>query len=101
MNNISNTPEAVGIPWFEGQDFDRIKAVMVDGHNLHGTHAEWQRDAQELEQRLSRDGIRVVRAITKPAEFVAWCAARGLNVDSNSRKRFSSEVAAQENGKIS
>lgn len=95
MNN-SEAIRATGMVLYEAQDFERIKAIMEDGHVLHRTYAEWQRDAEMGEQRMRRDGVRVYRAIIKPDAFAAWCKARGLKINAKSRNDFATLHAAQE-----
>lgn len=85
-----------GMVWYLPEDFEQIKAVMNDGHTLFPTHAEWQRAAEKGEHRLRADGVRVYRAILRPAEFQAWCSARGLDVDAHGREKFASWFAANE-----
>ncbi|MEN9887048.1 MAG: hypothetical protein RL758_1626 [Pseudomonadota bacterium] len=91
--------QATGMVWYLAEDFAQVKALMKDGHALHLTHADWQRDAEQLEQRLRAQGVRVYRAVLRPAEFRDWCAARGLDVDAKGRNEFSAWFARQEYSK--
>jgi hypothetical protein len=88
--------QAAGMVWYLAEDFSQIKSMMKDGHLLHRTHAEWQLAAEQGEQRMRAQGVRVYRAIVRPAEFKAWCAARGLDIDAKARNQFANEFAAQE-----
>lgn len=88
--------QAIGMAWYLPEDFEQIKALMKDGHTLHRTHAEWQRAAEQGEQRLRAQGVRVYRAVVRPAAFGDWCGARGLDVDANGRQQFASWFAANE-----
>lgn len=92
----SSVIQATGMVWYLPEDFEQIKALMTDGHTLHRTYAEWQRAAEQGEQRLRASGARVYRAILRPAAFKAWCDARGLNVDSKGRQAFANWFAANE-----
>jgi hypothetical protein len=87
---------AIGMVWYLAEDFGEIKALMEDGHRLHRTYAEWQRAAEQGEQAMRTKGVRVYRAMLRPAPFKAWCVARGLNVDAKARNQFASEFASQE-----
>lgn len=86
---------ALGIPWYELEDWPAIKALMSDADKLHRTHAEWRIAAEQLERKLQRDGALVVRAVIRPAEFAAWCAERGLDINANARNLFASHVAVE------
>lgn len=90
---------AVGIPWYEAEDYPRVLAVMEDADRLPGTHASWKAQAEQIEDQLRRRGHLVVRAHLRPDDFVTWCAARGLHVNAQARTRFASLVAAQVHGK--
>lgn len=87
---------ATGMVWYLAEDFSEIKALMEDGHTLHRTHAEWQLAAEKGEQRARAKGGHVYRAIVRPAEFSAWCKARGLRINADARNQFASAFAAQE-----
>lgn len=92
----TQTVQATGMVWYLAEDFDKIKALMEDRHTLHRTHAEWQRAAEQGEQSFRAKGGRVYRAIVRPAEFKAWCNARGLKIDAQARNQFASEFALNE-----
>lgn len=92
------TPDvhAIGMAWYLAEDYAEIKTLMKDGHLLHRTHSEWQRAAEQGEKKMRADGVRVYRAILRPAEFNAWCTARGLDIDAGARQQFAAAFAAQE-----
>lgn len=88
--------QATGMVWYLPEDFEQIKTLMKDGHTLHRTHAEWQRAAENGERLMRAKGVRVYRAIIRPAEFQAWCEARSLDIDSHARQAFANWFAANE-----
>ncbi len=85
--------QAVGIAWYEPADYPAIRAMMIDGHSLPATHGAWLQRARKGEQEFLAKGTRLVRVIIKPQPFAAWCALRGLNLDSAARRRFAAEHA--------
>lgn len=85
--------QATGMVWYLAEDFDAIKALMVDGHVLHATHAQWLAAAENGERKFKANGGRVYRAIVRPAEFRAWCDRKGLKPDASARNQFASEFA--------
>lgn len=87
---------AVGIPWYRRDDYERIRAVMVDGHRLPPTFAAWLKAAQQVIEQLHRQGAVAVKAHVDPDAFVSWCAARGLQVDADARQQFAAAVARGE-----
>ena len=85
--------QTVGIAWYHADDYPEIRKVMIDAAKLPATFERWSEAAQKLEQAYQSAGQRVVRAFIRPAEFVAWCRANGLNVDANARQRWGAEYA--------
>ena len=87
---------AMGIGWYEREDYPRILKVMEDGHTLPRTYDDFLKRAELGERALKSQGHVVVRAVIKSDDFVIWCRDRGLKVDSEARKRFGNEVAYAE-----
>ena len=84
---------AVGLGWYERDDYPRILQVMADAEKLPRTFDEWQKLAERTERETQAKGVRVVRAVIKSDDFVAWCRERGLKVDAQARMRFGNEAA--------
>jgi hypothetical protein len=87
--------QATGMVWYLAEDFGEIKTLMEDGHKLPGTYAAWKLKAEAREKFFSGQGVLVYRAILRPAEFRAWCLARGINLNAKSRQDFAAWFAAQ------
>lgn len=88
--------QATGMVWYLAEDFTAIKALMEDGRVLHKTFSEWKAAAEHGESSFQAKGGRVYRAILRPAEFKAWCAAKGLKLNAHARNQFASEFALNE-----
>ena len=86
---------ALGMPWYEREDYPRILEIMADADKLPDTHADFVKRAELGERQLKSQGHIVVRAVIKPDEFAGWCAVRGLKLDAQARMRFGSEAAAK------
>jgi hypothetical protein len=84
---------AMGLAWYAREDYPRILEIMADAQTLPATYEKWLKLAEEIERGMMSQDHVVVRAVIDPDEFPAWCAARGLNVDADGRKRFASWVA--------
>jgi hypothetical protein len=85
----------LGIPWYPLEHFAELKAMMVDGHNLAATHAEWQTAAERTEHKFSREGRFVVRALLIPNEFREYCLRHSLNIDAKGRSHFAAAIARE------
>lgn len=94
---LQSLPKIIGMPWFEAESFHRVKAIMSDADQLHGSHAAWLLKAQSNEEWLRRAGKIVYRVPLDTARFAAWCAASrpGLNIDAQARADYAAFVAAQ------
>ena len=94
---MKQTPvQATGMVWYLPEDFEAIKAMMVDGHVLHATHTQWQAAAENGERQLRTQGARVYRAILRPEDFKAWCERNNLKPNASARNQFASEFAYRE-----
>ena len=89
---------AIGISWYNKDDYPRALRVMIDPHILPSTYSAWKKKAEAQESKWKCEGIIVYRAIINPDEFPAWCRARGLNVDAKGRMAFASEFAMHQVG---
>jgi len=87
------TVSAIGIPWYRAEDWSAIKSLFVDGDRLHASFTEWLKAAEGLEKQLRKSGHLVERAYIDPSTFPAWCAERGLKIDSEARTLFANEAA--------
>lgn len=83
---------AFGLGWYEREDYPRILEIMEDAHLLPRTYDAWRKSAETGEREQKRKGVVVIRVVIKAEEFLAWCRARGLNVDKNARMRFGNEA---------
>jgi hypothetical protein len=87
---------AIGIGWYSRQNYRRILEVMEDADKLPPKFDQWLRRAEATERELKKAGHIVVRAMIEPEEFLAWCRARGLNVDAKARTQWGNEYAYQQ-----
>lgn len=85
--------QALGMVWYERDDYAEVLRVMEDRHLLPPTFVQWRMSAEAGEKRYRREGLLVVRAPLDPKTFPEWCKGRGLNVDAQARTRFASEFA--------
>lgn len=87
---------AIGIGFYEREDYPRILEIMEDAHLLPRTYDEFVKRFEVGKRQLEARSALVTAAVIKPDEFLAWCRERGLKVDAQARKRFSNEAAIAE-----
>lgn len=102
--SIPGQVRGIGLVWYREADYDRLKAMFIDGDKLPRSFLQWQDQAEQLRKRCVREGALVVKAYVDPDTFPAWCQAHGANLDSSGRNAFANAeayrvlVAAQQNG---
>lgn len=92
---------AIGIPWFRRADYDGLRRLFADGAGLPATFDQWHERAEELRRQIEAQGGIAERVMIDPDEFPAWCRGRGLDIDSEARKRFAAAAVARKYGRTS
>ncbi|MGE6333273.1 hypothetical protein [Stenotrophomonas sp. NPDC077659] len=75
--------------WFRQEEYASFKALLPD-RDWHDTFAEWQKDVERHLWLTRVNGIGAVRVTVPLADFVEWCLANGLPVESSSLSKFAS-----------
>jgi hypothetical protein len=92
---MSQGIRAIGIAWYKPEHYDELKRLFSDGRNLPSTYNEWLKQAEGLLNKLKREGQTVEKVYIEPDTFPAWCAEKGMDVDSKARVRFADEFVAK------
>lgn len=87
--------QATGMAWFDEDDYEAFRSVLP-ARKWHATFSEWEAAANQNVERLKHQGIRAIKAKARSADFVAWCASTGRNVDTQALTAFAAEVAYRE-----
>lgn len=82
-----------GMVWYRLEDYEAAVAIMEDRDKLPGTYSAWRIKAEQSEKQMQRLGWSTTRAYINAADFVAWCRARGLNLNAEARNQFANSVA--------
>lgn len=82
----------VAMPWFRSEDWERWKAVLVDGHRLPEDYRTWFFRVELVRRRLERDGTRVELIVMEPERFIGWCHTHGLAPNADAGWRFAAEA---------
>ena len=86
-----NILHRAGVEWFEPESYARLLKVMLKPHGMPGDYKQWREATENSERFLKRSGHLVVRVVIDPDDFLAWCAARSLQPNSNTISRFVGE----------
>lgn len=84
---------AAGISWFNREDYPRILEIMVDAHIFPAGYDAWKKRAESDQARAEARGLRVIRVIVDPDEFIVWCASQRMPLDANARRLFAASGA--------
>ena len=87
--------QALGFAWYKEADYQRLKAMFIDGHKLPATFLQWQDQAEQGFKRYLRQGYICVKAHIDPDTFPDWCRAHGLKLDAHARTQFASAEAGR------
>lgn len=92
MGRFSGT-DGVGILWFKREDYGRYLAIVADRAHVPASFSEWQKRANEAIAFIEAEGGHPIRVEVTPEKLSAWCALRGLRVDSSGRQAFAADPA--------
>ncbi len=87
--------EVLGIVWYNELDYDRCRALFIDGHTLPESWKVWREQAESVRKNLVQDGVVVIPTYIDPNTFPNWCASHGLLPDHQGRSSFASAEACR------
>ena len=93
MTNLPAQVQAIGMVWYKESDYDRLKAMFIDGQVLPRSFLQWQDLAEQGRKRLVRQGHIVVKAYIDPDTFPDWCIQQGHKLDASGRNAFGNAEA--------
>jgi hypothetical protein len=82
---------AVGVAWYREADWPRIKELFPDADQLHETHAEWLKSAEDSVKRLARTGMTVEPVAIDIDDFLGWCLIHNRARDAKARTEYVTE----------
>jgi hypothetical protein len=81
-------PRRIGLPWYRREDYQRIREIMTDRHNLAPTYESWLAAAENNEIVGMEAGLQLRRILIEPEAFAVWCAEKGVKPDSAARRDY-------------
>jgi len=92
----------VGIAWFKDEvTYRKAREVFTDSGNLPASYEDWKALVERQVALIKGAGNIALRADIDPEAFVSWCASRGLEANSQSRRDFvrQAEIEYEKSGK--
>ena len=91
----SEPARRIGLPWYRPEDYQRIRAMMADRHNLAPSYESWLAAAENNETVGREAGIHISRILIEPEAFARWCTEKGVEPDSAARRDYVAERSAE------
>jgi hypothetical protein len=92
---VEQKVRAIGIPWYQREDWDALRALFIDAAKLPATYDQWLRKAEHAEKQFKRQDSVTERVYIDPIEFSLWCVDRGTDLDAAARMNFAAEAVAR------
>lgn len=78
------------LAWLGRADYQRFHTLDPDG--LPPRFQDWQRNAQAIEKQVKQRGAIVHRVEIDIDQFIGFCAAAGIEPNSQARARFAADI---------
>jgi len=89
-------PRRIGLPWYAPENYDALRASLLDGARLPPAYETWRIATEQMEREVQRSGVEVVRVPIEPDAFALWCARDGGRPDAAARSRYAAEVLGRD-----
>jgi len=83
-------PQPFGHCFISREDWPEYCRICADTP-VGSDYETYLKDMEELCHGMAREGCRVVKIDVKPADLLAWCQARGREVNSKSRPEYAAD----------
>lgn len=87
----------IAIPWFNADQWQKLKAVADDADTLDSTYEKWLAGARKFEQQLHEQGMHAHRIMLETDSLQKWCLARKRPLNGDSRADYASALARRAN----
>jgi len=92
-------PGETGLAWYRREQWGLLRQVSEDADQLEEQYDEWLALATRTLANLQATGLRIVKVEVDVNELQAYCAARGLPINSKSRSSFVADKLRQKDEK--
>ena len=79
---------AIPIIWYDRDDYERARSLMLDRSYMHPSFDAWRAGAVSIKDQLIVSGRQVVRAHLRSDIFATWCSNNKLEPDLHARNRW-------------
>jgi hypothetical protein len=86
MNTMKG--RTVGVAWYDPEQWDRLRDISEDAHELEDTYEEWKSHALQKIKDLEKQGFTVQKVDVDTEELLGWCNSFRMPVNGHSRTEF-------------
>ena len=90
INRYSETSElsVIAIPWYDENEWKKIKKICEDPETLHNTYQQWLSNADKATLALLRRSKPFERVKVKAKDYAKWCEHHKVRKNRQSRISF-------------
>ena len=78
----------VGIAWYTAENYENVRRVMTDAHDLPDDFLTWLCRAQKVRKVEEETGAVVICVPVDPDAFLAWCNAVQKPSNATARRHY-------------
>ena len=91
---------AIGVAWFDRDQWKRLKEVAPDSAKLDDSFEDWERNARNVLARIRAEGHRAEMVPIDVEQLLAWCMLQGLAPDGKARASYVSCLMKVKSGDV-
>ncbi|MEN8188467.1 MAG: hypothetical protein ABFS19_01375 [Thermodesulfobacteriota bacterium] len=95
MTDKKHEPSIQALVWYKEEDWDTLMELFPDSHLLPKTFSQWLVRAEQMIEKVQKDGDIAIKVFIDPVTFPAWCRERGKEPDMEARTQMAIEVATR------
>jgi hypothetical protein len=88
-------PKTVILPWIRIEDYKTLKSLTAADMTMPETFHQWIAAKNQEFAKLQSDGVAAERYMVRPAEFDAWCQAKGAKRNEASLKAYAEQAVGK------
>jgi hypothetical protein len=96
IHHAKTSKRPLYIPLCAEDDYAELRRVCKDGGEMSPAYSEFFKSVEKVIKLREAEGLPFVKVYIKPGDLVAWCAARGKQVDAAARREYALSIIVDE-----
>ncbi len=84
----ADEPAAVGIAWYDREQWRRLEQIVANRSELDDTFEQWEQGALRAVRNFEAAGLRVEKVPVQVEALMTWCRSESLPIDGPSRAKY-------------